>query len=108
MASFDQFMEAVRDGAKQLAKELFDDFEKEAGEDARAFVEKMRNDLQRWTKMLAEGELTREEFTDLVEAKKALAEIHALRQKGIALARLERFRTGLVDVVVGAAVDVFL
>jgi len=42
-------------------------------------------------------------FTDLVQGKKALAEIHALTQAGIAAIKLEKFRTELVKLVVDTA-----
>jgi hypothetical protein len=112
MSKFDEFAGAVVEGAKGLAKDLFNGFEEEAKSDARAFVEKTRADLERWTKMLASDDpdrrLTERDFADLVHAKKALAEIHALTLTGIALTRLERFRSGLVDLVIDTAFKVFL
>lgn len=108
MASFDDFVEALNIGAKDLAKEIFDGFEDEAKDDAKAFLEKTKQDMQRWTKLIAQGDLTKQDFTDLVQAKKALAEIHALRQTGVALTKLERFRTGLINLVIDTAFDVLL
>jgi hypothetical protein len=108
MASFDDFEEALKIGARDLAKEIFDGFENEAKDDVKAFLEKIKQDMQRWTKLLAQGELTEQDFSDLVQAKKALAEIHALRQMGVALTKLERFRTGLINLVIDIAFDVFL
>jgi len=108
MPSFDDFAEALKSGAKNLAKELFDGLEEQAQQDTQAFIDHAEQDLQRWTKLLAMGEITRQDFSDLVAAKKALAEIHALTQAGVALTKLERFRTGLIDLVVDTACDVFL
>jgi hypothetical protein len=108
MASFDDFMEAIKDGAKDLAKDIFHGFENEARDDAKAFLEKTKQDIQRWTKLLAQGDLTEQDFSDLIQAKKALAEIHALRQTGVALTKLERFRSGLINLVIDTAFDLFL
>ncbi len=108
METFDDFLEALKAGAKELAKNIFDGFEAEAIEDTSAFLEKTKQDLQRWTKLLAQGSLSEQDFTDLVQAKKALAEIHALRQKGIALTKLERFRSGLINLVIDTAFDMFV
>jgi len=108
MSTFDDFLDSVKDGAKDLAKNIFDDYQTEAQDDAEAFLEKTKVDLKRWSILLAQGELNQQDFGDLVLAKKALAEIHFLRQKGVALAKLERFRSGLVDLVVDTAVDTFL
>lgn len=108
MASFDDFVEALKNGAKDLAKEIFDGFEDEASNDAKAFLEKTKEDMRRWTKLLAQGELTEQDFSDLVQAKKALAEIHTLRQTGVTLTKLERFRSGFINLLIDTAFDVFL
>lgn len=108
MASFDDFVEALKNGAKDLAKEIFDGFEDEASNDAKAFLEKTKEDMRRWTKLLAQGELTEQDFSDLVQAKKALAEIHTLRQTGVSLTKLERFRSGFINLLIDTAFDVFL
>lgn len=108
MATFDDFVDAVKVGAKDLAKETFDGFQNEAENDAQAFIDKSKEDLERWVRALADGELTEQDFRDLLDAKKALAEIHALRQAGVAQTQLERFRTGLIDLAVDSAIDTFL
>lgn len=108
MSNFDNFLKNVEDGTLVLAKELFDGFENEAKEDAQFFLTKMNKDLQYWTKLLGESEITKEDFADLVQAKQALAEIHSLRQKGVALTKLEKFRSGLIDLVIKSASDKFL
>lgn len=108
MTSFDEFIEAIKTGATDLAKEIFDGFENEARNDAEAFLAKSRQDMQRWTNLLAQGDLTEQDFSDLVQAKKALAEIHALRQAGVALTKLERFRTRFINLVIDTAFNVFL
>jgi hypothetical protein len=108
MAQFDDFIDAVREGAQQLAVGSLRDLAKEARHDADAFLQKTRKDMQNWTKLLAAGDLTKQDFTDLVKAKVALAEIHALTQTGIALADLDRFRSGLVNLVIDKAFAIFL
>lgn len=108
MSDFDEFIKEIKAGSKELAKEIFDGFEKEAAKDARTFLDKFKADLQRWTQLLATSELNEQDFSDLVQAKKALAEIHALRQAGVALTKLERFRSGLINLVIESAYKAFL
>ena len=108
MSKFDEFVDAVLSGSKDLAKQIFGGFEDGAKEDANAFLKNTEDDLRRWTKLLASKDLTQRDFTDLVQAKKALAEIHALTQAGIALTKLERFRSGLINLVIDTAFDVFV
>jgi hypothetical protein len=108
MASFEEFVAALQEGTKALAKENFDGFEDEAKEDADKFLEKSENDLRRWTKLLSQGDINEEDFSDLVSARKALAEMFALRQAGLALIKLEKFRKGFIDLLINTAFDVFL
>ena len=108
MANFEDFVDALKAGSKELAKDSFDDFEDKAKQDTEAFVEKSKEDLKRWTKLLAQGDINEEDFSDLVHAKKALAEMFALRQAGLTLIKLEKFRKGFINLVVDTAFDVFL
>ena len=105
---FDEFIKVFLEGASELAKETFGDFEAQAKEDAKAFIEKAETDLKRWTKLLAERKITEQDFSDLVQSKRALAEIHALGLLGISLTKLERFRSGLINLVIDTAFDTLL
>ena len=108
MSKFDEFGAAVLKGSKDLARQVLGGFEDDAKTDAQAFLDKTEANLRKWTKMLAALELTKQDFEDLVQAQAALAEIHALTQAGVALTRLDQFRTGLINLVIDSAFDVFL
>jgi hypothetical protein len=64
--------------------------------------------LERWTTLLAIGKITGQDFSDLVQAKKALAELHALTQAGVVVIKLVRFRSGIINLIVETAFEVFL
>ncbi|HIC8842731.1 hypothetical protein [Aeromonas sp. 602200] len=108
MANFEDFIDALKEGAKELAKETFDGFEDQAKQDSEDFIEKSKEDLKRWTKLLAQGDINEQDFSDLVLAKKALAEMFALRQTGLTLIKVENFRKGFINLVVDTAFEVFL
>jgi len=108
MSKLDDFANAVLAGAEDLAKELFNDLKENAKTDAQAFLNKAKGDIERWAKMVAERKLTKDELTDLVDAKKALLEMRALTQAGVVQATLERFRTGLLSLVVDTAFKIFV
>lgn len=108
MAKFDDFVEAILAGAKNIAKDILKDFEGAAVDDTKAFLKKSEEDLKRWTRLLALGAITEQDFSDLIQAKSAVAELHLLRQQGVALATLERFRTRLISLVIDTAFEVFL
>ncbi len=108
MPTFDDFTKALGSGAKDLATDSFADFQSDANADATAFIGKIKDDLERWTGLLSSKAISEQDFSDLVHAKKALIEIHRLSRTGVTLARLERFRTALINLVVHTAFDVFL
>lgn len=56
--------------------------------------------MQRWTKLLAQGDLTQDDIEWLVTSKKNLAEMEALKQAGLTLVRLERFQNALISLVI--------
>jgi hypothetical protein len=108
MTKFNEFTDAVLKDATVLAKDIFNGFEGQAAEVAEAFLEKTKADVQRWCLLLADQKLTEQDFSDLVSAKRALAEIHVLTISGIALTKIERFRTGLIDSVIDRAFSILL
>lgn len=108
MADFDTFVSTFRDRLKALALAEWDDVRDAAVGDGLAFVEQSKADLARWTMLLEDGALTPEDFTWLVQGKRDLVEMESLKQLGLGLARLDRFRSSLLDTVVGTAFDVFL
>jgi len=108
MSNFDDFVDAVEEGVKELAKKTLKGFKDEALADAKSFLEASKDDLQRWTKLLAKGELSQNDFEWLVTGRKDVAELHALKQSGLAIIRLDRFKNALLDLVIDTAFDVFL
>jgi hypothetical protein len=108
MATFDDYVNELRKGGKKLAQELVEGLEADALSDMNAFLKKSERDLRRWTTLLAAGKITKQDFTDLVQAKKALTELHELTRAGVAAAKLDRFRTDLISLVVDTAMKVYL
>lgn len=108
MSNSDEFNDAIEDGVKELSKRILKGFKEEALADAKAFLDASKEDLHRWTKLLSEGKLSEDDFEWLVLGRKDVVELHALKQSGLALVRLDRFRNALIDLVIDTAIDVFL
>ncbi len=102
---FNDFLEEVGRKLTGIASETAGEFRDAAIADGKAFVEASRESLQRWTKKLAEGELSAEEFADLLEGEKDLAEMAALKQTVITKVQLNKFRDGLIAVIAAAAAE---
>ena len=108
MAVFDDFLDEVLAGAKQLARKDLAGAVRAAEQDTRAFLKKAKDNLSTWTTALQAGELDEDEFEDLVHGQKDLIVLATLTQKGIAAARLQRFRDALIDLVIKSALKAFL
>ena len=108
MSDFDVFVDAIEEGAKELAKKTLKGFKEESVADAKGFLEAAKEDLKRWTKLLARGDLSQDDFEWLVLGRKEVAELHALKQAGLAMVRIDRFKNALLDLVIDTAFDVFL
>ena len=83
MASFNDFLNALKDGLKQVVAQSLADYKDAAVQDGEAFLIKTRADLERWTAELAQGRLSRDDFEWLVRGKKDLGGMEALKQAGL-------------------------
>lgn len=108
MATFDEFLSELKTEIVELASYSWKNYEEAAINDGKDFVEKSKADLERWTKMLAQHDLSREDFEWLIVGKKDLAELVALKQQGLAKVALDRFTNGLIDTIVSTAFKIFL
>jgi hypothetical protein len=86
-----------------LAKTSFKEFAKEAEQDAKQTLEKIKEKFTRWVVLLAEGQLTKEDFELLVNAQKDLLEMKGLQKAGLAAIKVERFRDSVIKIVLDTA-----
>jgi len=107
MATFEEFWDVLKDDLSRYAGENWKDFRDDALGDGRAFLEKSKDDLRRWTQLLVDKSINQEEFDWLIRSKKDVAALVALKRKGLAQVALDKFVAGLVDTVVGTAFKVF-
>jgi hypothetical protein len=71
-------------------------------------VASTKEDLARWSQQVALKQLSPDDLEWLVKGKMDAAELRALKEKGLAKVRLEKFRNSLVDLIVGSVVKVAL
>jgi len=102
---WEDFRSGVLDGLKSLAEQTVGGAIAQATKDTEAFLLETRAKIERWTKALAEGELDRDEFELLVKARMTNMKMHALRSAGVLQNATERFRQGLISLVIDKAFD---
>lgn len=102
MIDFDRFLETLRTDLDGVIKEFGEDLKEDILNDAEVFATKTRDDIERWSKQLKEGELNPKDFEFLIKAKKDLAEMEALKQKGLGQAKLDKLKADILNTVVGS------
>lgn len=108
MATFSAFESNWKTAISALIQKNFSDFVIQAQSDATAFLDEAKNDLVKWTNLLATGSIDKDEFTALVDSDKDLLELHALKQAGLAQARWDLFVNSVIQITISAAIMTFL
>jgi len=98
--NIEEIFDDIKDGVGTLAENTLKDFVQSAKDDLDAFLEESGEAIERRATMLAKGELTPQEFKFLTKMEVDLAEFHILTAMGIAQTRLERFRQGLISLII--------
>jgi hypothetical protein len=108
MPDFSKFFNALSGKIADYAAESWKEYSEEVVKDGGAFLEKAKDDLERWSKELAEGKLSKEDFGWLVQGKKDLAEMEALKQAGLAKAQIDRCKNDILSMVIDTAFKIFI
>lgn len=108
MSKVSQFFDAVLDGAKSEAGQAARDFLKEATTDNAAFKQRAEEDLKRWSKLLADGDINKEDFASLVRGQWSEAALAALLKSGIAAQKAAELRDKVTDIAISAAFAILL
>ena len=103
MAIYDDFLEAVKNGLGDLVGDTIGDFANSAKDRAEDFLAEAAEDLKKWVKQLADGEISQDEFEFLVEGKAELGQINALLEIGAAKVAVDKFRIGFVQLLKDSA-----
>ena len=103
---FTQLFTELENGVIALAKASFKSYINEAEQDAQNLLDGMKDKLQRWVLLLAQGALTTDDFELLITAQKDLVQMAALEQAGLAEIKAEQFRDSVVNLIVDTVLSV--
>jgi hypothetical protein len=99
MASFDEIWSELKSNIIKYSEDNWSDFKDEAINDGKDFLDKSKDDLKRWSELLAQGKITKDDFEWLLLGRKDLAVMDALKQKGMAKKKLDTFAKGILETV---------
>lgn len=99
------FRDRVLENVQLLAAQTVKDTVDQASKDTEAFLRDTREKIERWTQALSRGDLDRDEFELLVAARRSNMKLHALQAAGVTQNALERFRSGLISLLIESVFD---
>jgi hypothetical protein len=91
--------------SEALAQQLIKDFSKQGVAAVRQFLTDSKGDLARWTGELAEGQITQDDFADLIKGQVSASVLVGLAETGLAQVELDKFTNGVTNIIVSVAFD---
>ena len=102
MAKIDlsEFLNTLVEELAGLLKNTLNNVAADAKADAQRFVEQNKDNLQRWAVMYASGKLTATDLEALLRSSKNLFDMELLKQSGLALIAVDKFKNDAIAVIV--------
>jgi hypothetical protein len=100
MSKFTDFIDRIVDEGRTLAKTELKQLVADAKKDQSDFVRLQAENLERWTVMLAEGDLTSKGYKKLVKKMEVLTQLEVIKLKVRAKASAQRLAEGIQNLVV--------
>ena len=103
MLDFEKFMADLKKQMGELAKSMFKENWQAATEDGLDFLDNSKDKLQKYLKMLNDGEIDQDEFKSLTAGLGDLAKMEMLKQAGLEAARIDQFRISAINLLIDTA-----
>ena len=103
MKTFMEFWIQLLVNVESFAAEKWNELKDDAVEDSKKFLTEVKDDVQRWISLLAEGKLTSDDLSWLIKGKRDLAELLFLKEKGLTKPDLDKFFEGLLETIISTA-----
>ncbi|WP_221392721.1 hypothetical protein [Dyadobacter sp. NIV53] len=99
--NFDQIYQSLQTGVESVAKESLDGYVNQAKKDGEQALGTIKENLQRWAIEVESGALNKEDLEFLLQGEEALDELVALKEAGLAAVQIDKFRNGLINMIIG-------
>jgi hypothetical protein len=104
MAKIDpsELLNTLVEGITGLLKSTLNNVATDAKADAQRFVEQNKDNLQNWAGLYASKKLTAKDLEALLRSSKNLFDMELLKQSGIALIAIDKFKTDAIAVIMNS------
>ena len=100
MSKFTDFIDGIKDEGGKLAKNELKQIIASSKKDTSDFVRLQAENLERWTIMLADGDITAKGFKKLVKKMEVLTQLETIKLKVAAKASAQRLANGIEELVI--------
>jgi hypothetical protein len=100
MSKFTDFVDGLADESKSLAKDELKKLISDAKKEKSDFVRLQAENLERWTVMLADGDLTSKGYKKLVKKMEVLTQLEVIKLGVSAKASAQRLSEGIQKLVI--------
>ncbi|MEZ4858745.1 MAG: hypothetical protein R2781_08030 [Flavobacteriaceae bacterium] len=101
---FENLFKELKTDILNLVKEKIGPEGKNTKEDIATFLEESKEKLKRWTLLLANGVITKEEYELLLMSQKDLVIMKTLHKAGISKIKLGHLKNSVIKLIVSKAV----
>ena len=95
----------MKNQLSQLFSDNFKELTKESKKDLTDFLLSSEEKLKRWTILLIEEKITKEEFEWLVKSQKDLLVLTSLKEVGISKIKLSNFKNKIISVIINTVIS---
>ena len=100
MSKFTDFIDSIKDEGGKLAKNELKSLISSAKKDTSDFVRLQAENLERWTVMLSDGDLTVEGYKKLIKKMEVLTQLEKIKLKVTAKASAQRLADGIKSLII--------
>ncbi len=100
MADFGSLFQDMTNQIGAYAQKTIPEHVTQAMDDATKFLNKTKSKLQEWALAVEQGKMSVEDVEWLLGSEKDLAEMNALKQKGLTKIKADEFKNQMVNIVV--------
>ncbi len=103
MADVNRLIQAALGQIREYAREHLQEYADTVVKDAQTSLEAHKGDLERWSALAVDQQLSPEEVKDLIATRIAVDLLEGLKQKGMGVAQADKFKGALIDIVFNVA-----
>ena len=105
---FEKLLKELKTALAELFGEKWNDLKSEAKKDIEQFLEDSKEKLKRWTELLANGDITLEDYEWLIKSQKDLMLMQALHSAGVNKISLGHFKNKVIKTIIDVVKTVVL